>query len=175
MGLDEATPSSTGRSCWHLIQRDRKSTRLNSSHTVISTLSLHDALPILPEILVHDFRKKGYLPEALLNFLALLGWSPGGDRERMSMEEMMSLFSVDGIGRSNAKFDRAKLLAFNTEAGAGASPERLIKGFRDYLGSNPESPLNGRDNATLTKNLEMKKGIRTLREVDEASRFLFLQ
>src|SRR5947207_647275 len=115
MGLDEATPSSTGRSCWHLIQRDRKSTRLNSSHTVISTLSLHDALPILPEILVHDFRKKGYLPEALLNFLALLGWSPGGDRERMSMEEMMSLFSVDGIGRSNAKFDRAKLLAFNTE------------------------------------------------------------
>src|SRR6185312_1647857 len=55
-----------------------------------------------------------------------------------------------------------------------ATPQRLIKGFRDYLESNPDSPLNGRDDATLAKILEMKKGFRTLREVDEASRFLFL-
>ena len=47
----------------------------------------------LPEILVHDFRANGYLPEVLLNFLALLGWSPGGDKERMSIEEMIELFS----------------------------------------------------------------------------------
>jgi glutamyl/glutaminyl-tRNA synthetase len=128
----------------------------------------------LPEILVHDFRKKGYLPEALLNFLALLGWSPGGDRERMSMDEMVSLFSLDGIGRSNAKFDRAKLLAFNTEAAAGASPARLIEAFKQYLESNPDSPLNEKDDVTLERILTMKKGFRTFREVDEASRFLFL-
>jgi len=128
----------------------------------------------LPEILVHDFRKKGYLPEALLNFLALLGWSPGGDRERMSMEEMVSLFSVDGIGRSNAKFDRAKLLAFNTEAAAGASPGRLIEAFKQYLDSNPDSPLTVKDDATLERILTMKKGFRTFREADEASRFLFV-
>src|SRR6185436_978531 len=84
---------------------------------VMAVIGLREA--DLPEILVHDFRAKGYLPEALLNFLALLGWSPGGDRERMSMEEMTSLFSIEGIGKSNAKFDRAKLLAFNTEAAAG--------------------------------------------------------
>ncbi|HEV8607457.1 MAG TPA: glutamate--tRNA ligase [Tepidisphaeraceae bacterium] len=128
----------------------------------------------LPEILVHDFRKKGYLPEALLNFLALLGWSPGGDRERMTMDEMVSLFSLDGIGRSNAKFDRAKLLAFNTEAAAGAAPARLIEAFKQYLESNPDSPLNEKDDATLERILTMKKGFRTFREVDEASRFLFL-
>ena len=128
----------------------------------------------LPEILVHDFRAKGYLPEALLNFLALLGWSPGGDRERMSMEEMVELFSIEGIGKSNAKFDRAKLLAFNTEAAAAMPPQKLLERFREYLNSNPDSPLNGRDDETLERILTMKKGFRTLREADEASRFLFV-
>ena len=51
----------------------------------------------LPEILVHDFRKNGYLPEALLNFLALLGWSPGENRELMTIVEMVSLFSLDRL------------------------------------------------------------------------------
>lgn len=127
----------------------------------------------LPEILVHDFRKNGYLPEALLNFLALLGWSPGGDRERMSMDEMVQLFSLDRVGKSNPKFDRSKLLSFNTEAVAAASPERLVRAFRDYLSVNPESPLSAADDASLARLLQMKKGFRLLREVDEASRFLF--
>jgi glutamyl/glutaminyl-tRNA synthetase len=127
----------------------------------------------LPEILVHDFRKNGYLPEALLNFLALLGWSPGGDRERMSMEEMVQLFSLDRIGKSNPKFDRSKLLSFNTEAVAAAPADRLVRAFRDYLSVNPESPLNVSDDAALARLLQMKKGFRLLREVDEASRFLF--
>jgi glutamyl-tRNA synthetase len=138
---------------------------------VMEVIGLQEAE--LPEILVHDFRKKGYLPEALLNFLALLGWSPGGDRERMSMEEMVSLFAVDGIGRSNAKFDRAKLLAFNTEAAAGMAPQKLLERFKEYLDSNPDSPLHGKDDGTLERILTMKKGFRTFREVDEASRFLF--
>lgn len=127
----------------------------------------------LPEILVHDFRKNGYLPEALLNFLALLGWSPGGDREHMSMGEMVVLFSLDRVGKSNPKFDRTKLLAFNTEAAAAAPIERLVAAFRDYLSVNPESPLNAADDTSLAKLLQMKKGFRLLREVDEASRFLF--
>ena len=127
----------------------------------------------LPEILVHDFRKNGYLPEALLNFLALLGWSPGGDRERMSMEDMVQLFSLDRVGKSNPKFDRTKLLAFNTEAAAAAPVERLVRAFRDYLSVNPESPLNQADDASLARLLQMKKGFRLLREVDEASRFFF--
>src|SRR5882762_5316709 len=139
---------------------------------VMGVIGLREA--DLPEILVHDFRAKGYLPEALLNFLALLGWSPGGDRERMSMEEMVSLFSIEGIGKSNAKFDRAKLLAFNTEAAAGATPGRLMEAFKQYLDSNPDSPLNGKDDGTLERILTMKKGFRTFREADEASRFLFL-
>jgi len=128
----------------------------------------------LPEILVHDFRKNGYLPEALLNFLALLGWSPGGDRERMSMDEMVKLFSIDGIGKSNAKFDRTKLAAFNTEAVAGATPERLLAASREFLAVNPDSPLNGADDATLARLIHMKKGFRLLRDLDESTRLFFM-
>lgn len=128
----------------------------------------------LPEILIHDFRENGYLPEVLLNFLSLLGWSPGGDRERMSIAEMVELFSLDRIGKSNAKFARDKLLAFNTEACAAAPMPRMLKAFRDYLSVNPDSPLNRADDAALEKVLKMNHGFHLLREADEKSRFLFM-
>lgn len=60
-----------------------------------------------------DYRDLGYLPEALVNFLALLGWSPGNDLELMSMQEMIRLFSIERINRSPAKFFLEKLKAFN--------------------------------------------------------------
>jgi glutamyl/glutaminyl-tRNA synthetase len=128
----------------------------------------------LPEIMVHDFRRNGYLPEVLNNFLALLGWSPGGDRERMTMEELVQLFTIEGIGKANAKFNRDKLLAFNTEAFAAAPMPRALAAFRDYLSVNPESPLNGTTDAQLEKVLKMNHGFHILREADEKSRFLFM-
>lgn len=128
----------------------------------------------LPEVLVHDFRKNGYLPETLLNFLALLGWSPGEDRERMSIEEMIRLFSLSNVNKAGAKFDRDKLVAFNTEAAAAAPIERLVHAFRDYLAANPDSPLNKATGEQLAAVLKMKSGFRVLREVDESARFLFL-
>ncbi len=128
----------------------------------------------LPEILVHDFRRNGYLPETLLNFLALLGWSPGGNLERMSVEEMTQRFDVSGIGKGNAKFARDKLLAFNTEACAAAPIDRLVTAMRDFLSVNPDSPLTRADDAQLACLLQMKKGFRTLREVEETTRFFFI-
>ena len=139
---------------------------------VMSAVGLRDA--DLPEILVHDFRKNGYIAGALLNFLALLGWNPGGDRELMTTDELIGLFSIDGIGKSNAKFDRAKLLAFNTQHGERTPAKELVPAFRAYLEVNPESPLNAATAEQLATLLEMKKGFRLLREVDEASRFLFV-
>ncbi|MGH7178385.1 MAG: glutamate--tRNA ligase [Tepidisphaeraceae bacterium] len=128
----------------------------------------------LPEVLIHDFRANGYLPEVLLNFLALLGWSPGGDRERMSVDEMVQLFELKDIGKANAKFDRTKLLAFNTEASAATTPQRLLAAMRDFLSVNPDSPLNRANDDQLLAVLKMKSGFRTLREVEEKSRFLFV-
>ena len=62
---------------------------------------------------ITEYREMGYLPEALVNFIALLGWSPGGDREIMSRDEMTKEFSLDGIGKSGAVFDIEKLKWMN--------------------------------------------------------------
>jgi glutamyl-tRNA synthetase len=58
---------------------------------------------------VGDYQHLGILPEAMLNFLALLGWSPGGDREIMTVAEMIELFSADGLQKKAAVFDPKKL------------------------------------------------------------------
>jgi glutamyl-tRNA synthetase len=62
---------------------------------------------------VRDYRAAGYEPEALVNFLALLGWNPGDDREVMTLAELIEAFSVDRIGQSGTKFDLDKLAWFN--------------------------------------------------------------
>jgi len=154
------------------LKNDKKQLDLSEQPAVMRVVALKDSE--LPEIMVHDFRKSGYLPEVLNNFLALLGWSPGNDREQMSMDELVRLFGLEGIGKANAKFNREKLVAFNTEASAAAPAGRLVAGFRDYLGANPQSPLNAAADAQLEKLLRMKKGFRVFRDVDESSRFLFV-
>lgn len=58
---------------------------------------------------VGDYQHLGILPQAMLNFLALLGWSPGGDREIMTLDEMIQLFSADGLLKKASVFDTAKL------------------------------------------------------------------
>jgi glutamyl-tRNA synthetase len=128
----------------------------------------------LPEILIHDFRAKGYLPEVMLNFLALLGWSPGGDKERMTVKEMVELFSIERIGQANAKFNREKLLAFNTEACAAGPDDRLLTALRDLLSLDPASPMNAAKDEDLKRVIKMNAGMRTLREVAEKSLFLFV-
>ena len=129
----------------------------------------------LPQISVHDFRKAGYFPETLNNFLALLGWSTGDDRERLSMDELVELFTLDRVGRANAKFDYKKLQAFNTEAAEAASPERLLAGFKDYLSVNPDSPLNAATDEQLATILKMSAGYHVFAEVDAKARFFYAE
>ena len=64
---------------------------------------------------VEEFRNEGILPQALYNFMALLGWSPGGDREILSRDEMIQLFSPARLNDSPAVFDREKLLWMNSQ------------------------------------------------------------
>ena len=59
------------------------------------------------------YREKGYLPEAVVNFLALLGWNPGNDQELMTMDEMVSLFDLTKCSKAGAKFDYVKAAWFN--------------------------------------------------------------
>jgi glutamyl-tRNA synthetase len=74
---------------------------------------------------VTEYERQGYLPEAMVNFLALLGWSPGDDRELMSLDELIASFSLDGISGGNAVFNTEKLDWMNGQYIARASSERL--------------------------------------------------
>ncbi len=121
---------------------------------------------------VGAFRDQGYLPETLINFVSLLGWNPGQDREKFTLEELMELFSVERIGKSNAKFDRDKLLAFNTEALSAASPQRLLEAFEDFLSRN-HSNLPTADRKLLGQILECNRGFRTFSQLLEKVDVLF--
>lgn len=71
------------------------------------------------------YRESGYLPEAVINFLALLGWNPGNDREIMSMEELTELFSLERCSKAGAKFDFEKGKWFNREYIQAADDHRI--------------------------------------------------
>lgn len=153
------------------LQTETMQLDLSEQPKVMKVVGLTEA--DLPEIMIHDFRRNGYTPEVLLNFLALQGWSPGGDREQMSVEEMVQLFSLDRINSANPKFNRDKLKSFSTDFFAKAPGDRLIAAMRDFLSVNLESPLNQAKDAELAALLHMNAGFHLLREVDEKSRFFF--
>ena len=127
-----------------------------------------------PEIDVHDFRAAGYFPEALLNFVALLGWSPGKDREIMTIEEMTTLFSIERIGKTNARFDREKLRAFNAEYIRGATRDRLHTITRQFL-ELTDYPMKRANDEMLGRLFDLYQGrSRTLVEMAENSRMFFV-
>ena len=67
------------------------------------------------DVAVEDYRAKGYLPEALVNFIAFLGWNPGGTREIFSLTELVQEFSLDRVGKSGAVFNVEKLNWLNQQ------------------------------------------------------------
>jgi nondiscriminating glutamyl-tRNA synthetase len=76
---------------------------------------------------VAEFRSKGYLPEALVNYLALIGWSPGGGDELLPIDELARRFSVDSVGHSAGVFDEEKLAWANRHYLKVADPARLAQ------------------------------------------------
>ncbi|TKJ40575.1 glutamate--tRNA ligase [candidate division TA06 bacterium B3_TA06] len=82
---------------------------------------------------LEEFRRMGYLADAMVNFLALLGWSPGGDREIISRQELVALFSLERINTSNAIFDMKKLEWMNGEYLRAMGKEELLKVFQEWL------------------------------------------
>ncbi len=72
-----------------------------------------------------DFIAKGYLPEAVVNYIALLGWCPKDNKEKMTMEEMMQEFGEDGISHSSSIFDEAKMRWLNGEYLKAMTPEQF--------------------------------------------------
>jgi len=127
----------------------------------------------LPEINVVDFFRSGYLPETMVNFLALLGWNPGDQREIMTINEIIDSFDINRLIKSNSLFDRSKLVAFNTEHIRMVSKARLLGCFKEYL-KEVNSPVIKADDDMLERLLEINAGARTLGDIERKSTFLFV-
>jgi glutamyl-tRNA synthetase len=76
---------------------------------------------------VTEYSKQGYVPEAMMNFLALLGWSPGDDRELFTRDELVAAFSLEGISSSNAVFNPEKLEWFSAQHIARMPAAELVR------------------------------------------------
>lgn len=100
---------------------------LSDAETLAAALDVH-----LPEIDVDDFKRSGYLPEVMCNFLALNGWSPGNDIEKFSLDFLTRTFDFDRVMKAPARFDRNKLLAFNLDAIQAMDVEDFVTRFRAH-------------------------------------------
>ena len=101
------------------------------------------------------YREKGYLPEAVVNFLALLGWNPGDDSELMDMQELISKFSFDHCSKAGAKFDYQKGIWFNHEYLMRKPDEELARLFMPIL---KEKGIEGFSEEYIARALGMVKG-----------------
>jgi glutamyl-tRNA synthetase len=119
---------------------------------------------------VEDFRNAGYLPETLVNFLALLGWAPDGETTIMSREELVERFSLERVGASPATFDYKKLDWMNGQYIRSLTPDefadRLVTYVRERGFDWPEERI--RAAAPL-----VQEKISTLGEFPDFARFLF--
>lgn len=77
-------------------------------------------------VAVSDYRKQGFLPEALINYLMLLGWSPGGNQEMMSLSSAVKKFSIKKVNKAAAAFSMDKLRWLNSQHIKQADTERLV-------------------------------------------------
>ncbi len=89
--------------------------------------------------LIEEYQKRGYLPEALVNFLCLLGWNPGDDREKMPIADIIRLYDLPGINQSNARFDDKKLAHMNMVYLLEQPAEKFVAMARDYLSKQSEN------------------------------------
>jgi glutamyl/glutaminyl-tRNA synthetase len=127
----------------------------------------------LPEIDIHDFGVSGYLAEALVKYLALLGWSPKNDQENIDAATLAQMFDVSGIGKSPARFDRVKLMTVNADEIRLLSPADFHHRLRRYFAEfHPEylRLLTPAQFEAFAKSYKARA--RTLAEPAEAGRFL---
>lgn len=101
------------------------------------------------------YREQGYLPQAVVNFLALLGWNPGDDSELMSMQDLINKFSFEHCSRSGAKFDYKKGIWFNHEYIMSTPDDQLAEMFMPVLAG---KGVTGFSKEYVAKALGMVKG-----------------
>lgn len=124
---------------------------------------------------VSSYKQEGYLPEALVNFLAFLGWNPGDEREFFSMEELINEFSLTRVSKSAAVFFPKRLQYLNRKYIAKKNLDDLVKLCRPYL---LRAGLLDKDDGTSTQKLRqiialVRPRLSVLSEVVELTDFFF--
>ena len=115
-----------------------------------------------------DFIAKGYLPQAVVNYIAILGWCPKDNKEKMSMQEMIEEFDVSGISHSSSIFDEAKMRWLNGEYLKAMSAEDFEKVATPWI----EKAIDGRDYDVKELALLMQTRVDILSEIPEKLAFL---
>ena len=113
------------------------------------------------------FREAGYLPDAFINFLALLGWNPGGEKELFSMNDLIDAFSLEKINKAGAKFDIEKAKWFNQQYLKFMDENDLTARFLELLDREVEP-----DRAKAIA-VSLKERVTFIQEMPEAGRFYF--
>jgi len=119
---------------------------------------------------VESFREQGFLPEAIVNYLALLGWSPGDDREVLSRDELIEAFELERVSSNPAAFDTEKLTWLNNRYIQSLDDDDLAARCLHFLTEEGLMP----DPATLLAAMPIvKERMKTLTEAPQLLRFLF--
>jgi glutamyl-tRNA synthetase len=128
------------------------------------------------EVSIAWYREQGYLPEAICNYLALLGWSPGDDRENITMKELCELFTVEKVHSSPARFDMKKLEAINGDKIRALTIDEFLKWSLPFL--TKAGIITGTDSEiALVKSALpiIQERIVKLDEVPQMLKFLFVK
>jgi len=125
------------------------------------------------DVAVEDYRKKGYMSEALINFIALLGWTAGDDKEFYYIDELIKSFSLDRVNKSGAVFDIEKLNWLNAEHLRRKSDKELINMLRKDLRSSKYSSFEYSDEYLLKVIHAMKERVSFVQEFYEKGFYFF--
>ena len=127
------------------------------------------------EVSIAWYREKGFLPEAICNYLALLGWSPGDDRENITMQELCELFTVEKVNSSPARFDMKKLEAINGDKIRALTLDAFLEWSLPFLKSAGVITGTESEISLVKKALPLiQERIVTLSEIPQMLKFLFV-
>jgi len=128
------------------------------------------------EVSIAWYRERGFLPEAICNYLALLGWSPGDDKENISMQEMTELFTIERVGKNPARFDMKKLEAINGDKIRALPVAEVIERALPFMESNGIALTGDGAHALFARAIPLiHERIVTLAEIPDYVRFLFTE
>jgi glutamyl-tRNA synthetase len=128
------------------------------------------------EVSIAWYREQGYLPEAICNYLALLGWSPGDDRENVTMKELTELFTVEKVHSSPARFDMKKLEAINGDKIRALTLDEFAQWTMPFLIKSKVIEGNDAEIALVKKALPIiQERIVKLDEAPQLLKFLFVK